>query len=384
MAGLTPNGFVRKRLVDIKLEIEASLKAIWGDNTNIEESSRLGQLIGIFAEALANQWESQEYVYNSQYPGTAEGVQLGNVVSLNAMIPLAKKKSTVTGAFTGLEGTVITIDSGAKTDLGAEFKTLSEEIIGVSGIVDIDMEAAEFGSVTASAGTLTIITTPTYGLFSVTNALDAIVGRLDETDAELRERRDEVIGGLGQNNTDSLFGQLRNIEGVSGVAVINNGTDVTDENGIPPHRFESIIEGGEEEDIKNIVWNNTPQGIMSYGNILTTIIDAQGFEQEIRYTRPGGVDIYAVINLTVDSNVFPVGGEDLVKTNFVSFGTTTFDIGDDVILVQFYSPITQTPGILGVDLKIGLTPSPTGTSNILIDPREKSIYDISFVEVNIV
>lgn len=383
MAGLTPNGFVRKRLVDIKLEIETSLKAIWGDNTNVEESSRLGQLIGIFAEALANQWESQEYVYNSQYPGTAEGVQLGNVVSLNAMVPLAKKRSTVTGTFTGEEGTVIPIGSGVKTDLGAEFKTLIEATIGVSGAVDIDLEASEFGPVTAAAGTLTTITTPIYGLLSVTNQSDAVVGRFDETDAELRERRNEAIGGLGQNNTDSLFGQLRNIEGVSGVAVINNGTDDT-VGGIPPHRFESIVEGGEEEDIKEIIWNNTPQGIMSHGNTLAIIIDDQGFEQEIRYTRPTGVDIYAVINLTVDASVFPVGGEDLVKADFASFGATEFDIGDDVILVRFYSPITQIPGVLGVDLRIGLSSSPTGTSNIPIDPQDKSVYDISFVEVNIV
>ena len=98
--GITDNGLIVKRLADIKEEIETSLKAELGSGINLDARSPLGQLVGIFAAAVATQWELDEQVYNSQYPDTAEGVSLDNVASITNITRLASTKSTVTARVT--------------------------------------------------------------------------------------------------------------------------------------------------------------------------------------------------------------------------------------------------------------------------------------------
>jgi len=77
--GVTPQGFIKKRQIDVKTEIENSLRAALGKNLNLLSASVFGQIIGIFSERESLLWEALEGAYNSQYPDTADGVSLDNV-----------------------------------------------------------------------------------------------------------------------------------------------------------------------------------------------------------------------------------------------------------------------------------------------------------------
>jgi len=384
MTGLTADGFERKRLADIKADIEADLKAAFGDNIDLEPQSGFGQFVGIMSERISNQWESQENVYNSQYPSTSEGNQLSNVVMYNGIERLEATHSTVTGTFTGTPGTPIPINSEASVfDTGDKFKTLIDAEIGIGGTVDIPMQAVNTGPIEAVAGSLTVIETPIFGWTSVTNSSDALVGRSEETDAELRVRREQSTQALGQNLVDALFGQLLNLDGVEDAVVISNGSEVT-VGGIPPHQFLCSVLGGDNQDIADTIWVNTPQGIASFGALTVPVTDAQGFLQPVKFTRPSEVEIYFKIDITVDPVEFPSGGEDDIRNNVADYGTANFKISDDVIRSEFYTPVNYTPGVLTIDLFIGLSASPSGTANISIDVDEISRYSSSRVEVNIV
>ena len=106
--GVTSSGFVAKRLADIKAEIEASLKAALGENLNLLPESVLGQIVGIVSERESLLWELAEAVYNSQYPHSAEGISLDNVVALLGITRKAATKSTITGQLLfGVNGTVV-------------------------------------------------------------------------------------------------------------------------------------------------------------------------------------------------------------------------------------------------------------------------------------
>lgn len=105
--GITPVGFRAKRLDDIKTEVEASLREAFGDSINLLPSSVLGQLVGIQSEREAALWELAEAVYNSQYPLTAEGTTLDNVVSITGITRQPGVKSTATLQFFGTVGTII-------------------------------------------------------------------------------------------------------------------------------------------------------------------------------------------------------------------------------------------------------------------------------------
>lgn len=382
--GLTPAGFNRKRLTDIKEEIEIALKLAFSDNIDLAPDSGFGQLVGIMSEALADQNESQENVYNSEYPSTASGAALSSVVQFNGIIRLEETKSITTITITGTPGTVIPVGSkAAVVSTGEKFITDSEVTIPGGGSIDVACTAENFGVISAAAGTIIVIDTPIFGWAAVTNAADAAPGREEETDAALRERRVLSTITLGQNLVDSLFGQLRNIDGVTDARVISNGTDAVDANGIPAHQFLSVVAGGAAADIAQAIWKNTPQGILSYGALTEVITDDQGFPQDVKFSRPTDVDIYFKVDVTTDAS-FPGTGSADIKAALVAYGEANFGIGEDVIRSEFYTPINETPGITSIDLRIGLAPSPSGTANPVIAIDEISAYDISQVEVNLV
>jgi len=379
--GLSPDGFNRKRLADIKIELEDAYKLVFGDNIDVSSQSVFGQLIGIHSEREADLWEQSEFVYNAFYPSTAQGVQLSNVVTLNGITRQEATKSTVTITCSGTDGTVLPIGSIVSTsDTKEQFVSISAGTIS-GGSVAIAFESVNDGAIEALSGTLTVIDTPIFGWTSANNINDAVLGQNEETDAELRERRVQSTQALGQNLVDSLFGQLLDLDDVTGALVISNGTDSTDANGIPPHQFLTVIEGGDIEEIANTIWLNTPQGIASYGSLTEVIIDSQGFTQNILYSRPAEIDIFFKVTIVTDASEYPVTGDTDVQEAIAAYGNANFGIADDVILSQFYTAINTVPGIISIDLRIGLLVSPTGTSNLPIDVEEISKYDTTRVEV---
>ena len=111
--GLTPLGFNAKRLADIKQDLENAMIAQFGD-VNIDPQSVFGQQIGVLAKQFADLWENLEDVYFSQYPNSAEGVALDNVVQLNGITRLAARQTEVTGVCSGNESTAIPAGSLVK------------------------------------------------------------------------------------------------------------------------------------------------------------------------------------------------------------------------------------------------------------------------------
>ena len=378
--GLTIDGFNRKRLADIKAEKEEAFKLVFGENINLNPQSNFGQIIGIESESEALVWELAEFVYNAFYPSTAQGVQLSNLVTLNGIERRSATFSKVALTLTGVNGTIIPAGSLVAIPNNTEqFATDLDATIS-GGTASINATAVSEGPVIASAGSITQIDTPVFGWQTVTNAADATEGTNEETDAELRDRRSKSTQSAGQNLVDSLFGQLSNLDNVTSARVISNGTDITSPEGIPAHQFLSIVEGGLASDIADSIWLNTPQGILSYGNLTEQITDAQGFPQDVKFSRPTSIDIFFKVTVTTDSN-YPGSGDGDIKDNILAFGDANYGIGEDVILSQFYTPINSVPGVVSIDLRIGFTASPTGTSNLTIDFDEISNYDLSFIEV---
>ena len=90
--GLSPYGFRAMRLIDIKTAIDNATIAQFGD-VNLDAQSVFGQQIGVYAKILADYWENQENVYFSQYPNSAEGVALDNVVQLNGITRIPQQRT---------------------------------------------------------------------------------------------------------------------------------------------------------------------------------------------------------------------------------------------------------------------------------------------------
>lgn len=104
--GVTPQGFKARRLIDVKNQLEEAFIGEFGD-VNLDAQSVIGQIIGIFSKAFADMWENEQDVYSSQYPNSAFGVSLDNVVALNGLVRLPAQRTFVIGVATGTEGTII-------------------------------------------------------------------------------------------------------------------------------------------------------------------------------------------------------------------------------------------------------------------------------------
>jgi len=208
-----------------------------------------------------------------------------------------------------------------------------------------------------------------------------IARQVDETYEEFRVRYKVSVAAKGKNNADSLFGQLLELEDVTDAKVVENKTGIT-ENGIPPHQFLTVVEGGTNTEIADIIWKNTPQGIDSFGAITEQITDQQGDLQNVNFSRPLDIPIYFEINITADTS-FPVDGDTQIKDAIVAYGDSNFTINKEVILSRFYTPINTVTGVVDIEIFMGLSANPITTANIPIGVTETSLFEVANIVVNV-
>jgi uncharacterized phage protein gp47/JayE len=379
--GLTPEGFNSKRLPEIKESIETKLKDSFGSNIDLQAESVFGGLVGITSEAIADLWELADHCYNAKYPRTAQGAALSNVVEYNGLQRQAAEFSTVNLTFTGTDGTTIPIGFQAENANGYVYETTIEATISGTTVVVLS-KSVERGLFDSAPGTITIIKNPIYGVDSVTNVDAVTAGRFEESDIELRLRREESVAIAGQNAKDALDSQLKNVVDVFDAVVTSNGTDsIVD--GVPAHTFRSVVYGGDNTDIANTIWYNTPQGILSSGSTTVTVQDSTGNNQDVKFTRPTAKPVYFDIELTVDSNKFIGSDTDIVKEAVADFGTKNFKISDNVLVSRFFIPIMTIEGVLDAVIKLGFSSAPTNEDNLIVASEEITTYNIANIGVTI-
>lgn len=114
MSGITPQGFVTKRLPEVKSDIEQRLRETLGD-IDLRDESVFGQQVGIYSELYALLWSLTEDAYNAQYPDTAQDRQLDHVVAITGLLRIAATPTQVTAICRGNPNTVISAGREAKS-----------------------------------------------------------------------------------------------------------------------------------------------------------------------------------------------------------------------------------------------------------------------------
>jgi len=385
--GITTEGFNRKRLDTLLEELQAEMKAIFRENFNTDSETPEGQINGVVSESNANLWELAELAYNQFNPSAIGGVLLSNLVQLNGITRLEAKKTTVILSCGGVNGTIIPIGSIASTnDSLIKFYTLAEGTIDGTGFVSIEAEAEDEGDIIALNGTVTVINTPITGWDTVTNPSDAILGRFEETDIELRARRIKSVSIPAQAMIDSIFAELSNVDGVSQVSVIENDENVTDANGQPAHSFQAVVTGGSDSDIGESIWKKKPAGIQSFGNQSVNILDSQGFSHAIGFSRPTTIPIFVIVTISRDAD-YPGDGDEAIKQAIVDYANGDlvanegFFLGDDVIQSRLFTPVNSIPNHDIVSITIGTSPNPLSSANISISATEVSFFDFTNITV---
>jgi uncharacterized phage protein gp47/JayE len=261
--------------------------------------------------------------------------------------------------------------------------------LGITSISDlVTVVAEDTGVIKAPVNTLNTLLVPIAGITSVTNLVAAVEGRVEETDEELRVRRYESVQIIGASTEQAIRSNVRNLDGVTAAFVITNRTFEIDVDGRPPKSFEVVVEGGDEQEIGQTIWDFHPVGIESTGDITKTVQDSDGTDQTVLFSRPVQIYIRMEIDYTKYSEeAFAATGEDGIKQAALAYGSS-LNIGVDVIPPRFFGSIySSVAGIESLAVRISsstdlITWTPYSTSPTAVGRKERSQFDITRIVVN--
>lgn len=367
---VTPTGFEVQTTDDFELLLQQAEQAAFGAGVNTSSSSVFGQFNGIMADQFSEMSEVLLDLSNSFNPETATGAALDAICAITGVVRLAATYSKVTLTVSLNAGVTLPIGRivSAAGNPSVKFTTVASVTNGGGSPANFPVEAWGLvtGPVFAAAGALTVIDTPVTGWTAVTNALDATLGTNLETDSALRIRRQLTLQATGSANAQAIRADVLEVPGVTQAAVFENATDVTDGDGVPPHAFETVVQGGANLDIANAIWGSKPIGIATYGAVTQNITDYAGTVQPVKFSRPTSVTIYVSVSISVNGTY---AGDAAVKAALATY-FADFLLGQDVITAQLYAVVFGVQGVTDVQfIKIGTAPSPTLSSNIVIAPR---------------
>jgi uncharacterized phage protein gp47/JayE len=391
--GITPQGFVRKTYPDIidGLRGKALLPDFLGPTTDISPLQPEGALLGLMAFAVDDLWQLVEHVYYALQLDMAEGVHLDRIVHLGNRSRKEASHAVVSLTFTGTAGSPITKLDRVKTLTGVQFEPLADVVIGATGSATVmgrALNAGYAGNVPASS--IIQFVNPITGVNSVTNPSAAAGGRDIETDPELHLRfnEDETVAG---SSAEAIEGVLNDTPGIFATVFENTGETV-DASGIPPHCFEAVVLGGDDAQIAGIIFQHTPAGIRSHGNVTVVVTDSRGRNHDVKFSRAVDTQIFVTYEITPDGTWTGDQNAGIVARTiehiggFNSVTGTSHDglgVGALINAYRLESLHAAVPGIKDIVAKISLAANPSSRDPIQLPGSQRSVTYNANIQITI-
>lgn len=245
--------------------------------------------------------------------------------------------------------------------------------------------ANQTGPIPIPINSLTVIISTTAGWQTAINPVAGVPGENEETDAELLVRRKiELIKGKATES--AMQTELIKVDNVSSVSVISNRTDATVD-GQPKKSVESIIAGGDDDDVAQAIYENIAAGMEPFGrggHSGTATDPSNGQSFTILFSRP--TTTYAHIRYTRIANpeqVYPSDGDTQVKEATAAFATSRYQLGDDLVKTEFAIPFYSVPGSIMTKIEYAITAAPgdtpswVETDTLAVGPSEVAAFDTS-------
>lgn len=249
------------------------------------------------------------------------------------------------------------------------------------GAIDVAAKAVLTGARTAPALELDTIDTPVSGWRTVTNILDAVLGRDQETDAALRLRRANELSKSSGGPVEAIKAALLKVSGVTAVFVFENTTDAVDGDGLPPHSVEALVLGGTDAAVAAAIFASKAAGILASGTTSVVVTDSMGLNHTINFTRPTTIPIHVRVDVVKLPADFPADGSTQIKNAIVA---DPYPIGKNVTAARVEKNVWTVAGVLDVLLTYIGTASPAISAvSINITPRQLATFSVANVTVNL-
>lgn len=230
---VTPAGFIKKTLPEIKLEIEDDARAVWGEGADLDPDGDLGNFIMLQARRDAQLWDLAEEVYQSKVPTLSTGINLARIAEGLGVLQNPAAPTTVLGVLLyGTAGTPIPAGSRLRTPTGESY-TLDSAVTLATGtfgevVLDLTPGSTTYAvSLDGTTHTATVLTTDSKE--TIIAALITQISTVAKWEAlsvagpklQIRPNLGETAGNLGTltNVTLSKLGGFGNFTGDTAGAI---------------------------------------------------------------------------------------------------------------------------------------------------------------------
>lgn len=348
------NGIVTQNLLEILEERENALKLVMGDDFVIDKTTPIGNMELADANNEVNIQSLIAWLIPNQLDAnTAKGIFLDAICEKNRIYRKQPQYTTLNFILNGTpntqfySGDIIVIDSLT----GIYYDLNDDAIIGSDGKVSVKFICESYGEYYPSTNSVLEIQTPVVGLDSVvvnTDNMNLVIGRLAETDDELRRRRQYSVGQTATTTMASMLASIYSLNGVLHATYFENDTETTDSHGVPMKSFEFIVDGGDENEIADVIFLNKSIGSRAYGTTIKEKEDSEGNLYSIGYTKAEQINVGMKIDLSV-SSLQSEAWKSKIKTALKEKFDDIQGIGNTVKNYDYFTVLTTFSGINNID-----------------------------------
>lgn len=309
------DGLQTKTQSDYITEFTAAFESIYGADINLDQDTPDGQMMMIFIQATLDVLDLLTQVYNMMDPDNAIGNVLDQRVAINGIQRQA-------GTYTITNVTVVNSQSvnlygldqevqdiyTVSDNAGTEWKLQTTQLGLSAGTHVLAFRAADPGETLTTPNTITVPVTIVLGVDSVNNPTTyTTLGINEETDAELRLRRQRSVAIVSQGFLESLLAALENINGLESAYIYENTTAVTDGDGVPGHSIWVIVSGSAaDEDIAEAIYQKRNAGCGMFGDISYIITQVDGTPFIVKWDIVESEDLYIEFDASSLDGVNPI------------------------------------------------------------------------------
>ncbi|MDL2253306.1 baseplate J/gp47 family protein [Ruminococcaceae bacterium OttesenSCG-928-I18] len=385
MGAITQEGFIRPTYAQILEKQEARARQLFGNDIDTGEQTALGKFIRIQVYDLAECYEEMEGVYYARFPNFADGVNLDRLMPFAGIVRNPAKAAEFRVRFTGTPDSLIPAGFLVATRDGVTFRTEEDLTIGEEGWAEAPVTCTRRGPVgNVGPGTITVIVNPDARVSGIEQLVPQLQwGRERESDAELRARFNVAISGIGSATLDAVRAAIMRVQGVSGCVVLENDSEETSPEGIPPHSFEAfvLVDSATDYEVAQAIFSKKPLGIHSYGDVSVVVLDDANGEHTVQFSKVQNVNVQVKVYVRYD-NQWPSDGTEKVAEGMAEY-VNRFSNGTDLMYTSLYPPVYQITGVREVyDLLISADGGQTfARDNVLVSAAQAVRLDKAHVSV---
>lgn len=372
MLQITDKGITTESLPEILERVSNRFREIYGRDINLDPSTPDGQLIGFFAQEMANANQIISAIVHMLNPYTATGRWLTDRALYAGVVRRGADYSRANNVIvTGNKGVQLPSGLVLRDGNGNKWVTEIPYRLNQDGSAVIKVRSQELGVYQLSKNDELTTESLLVGIDKIVVDEPSIDGKEEETDGELLVRFMKSHAINNEDDRDGIQASILSLDDVKQCVVYENPTGKTDDIGVPPHSINAVVVGGRNKDIAMAIIRKKKGGCGMMGEISESV-EVGGLPRVAKFDR--AKDKKVSVNVTVKRvEMFTDYDEERTKQ---ALSETQFSIGEDVYSTRLYCQIPNQKGFIVTNITVN------DSDTVEVSPRELAVINKENVNVD--